>query len=91
MPYSPIGPRWSVSVTGTLELGPCTQIVPQCSSSDVLPRSPRTSCSAAAGVKQVMSTTTSALSPAMAAGKASAKASRSNATRFTELQASSGR
>ena len=47
------------AVTGTRAVRPCTQIVPQCSSSGRAGRSASTRCCADAGVKQIRSTTAS--------------------------------
>src|ERR1039458_677925 len=60
MPYSPQGCRMASSVTGTSVREPCTQMDPQLARSDTRPLNPSTSCSAESGVKQIMSTTTSA-------------------------------
>ena len=86
MPYSPYAVRGSSSVTGTRAARPCTQIVPQCSSSGRAGRSASTRCWADSGVKQIRSTTASGRRPAIRAPNvpAASSASRSAATRSTE-------
>ena len=76
-----VGVRGSSSVTGTRAAGPCTQIVPQCSSSGRVGRSASTSCRADSGVKQTMSTTTSASSAAIRSPNVPAASSASRSTR----------
>jgi hypothetical protein len=57
--------RGSSSVTGTRSAGPCTQMVPQCTSSGRDGRSASVSCRADAAVKQIRSMTASARSAAI--------------------------
>src|SRR5215212_4979207 len=64
VPYSPNGGEVSSSHIGCLTLAPYLQMVPQWIRCSQLPRSGSTSAFAESGVKQIMSTTTSASSAA---------------------------
>jgi hypothetical protein len=92
VPYSPYAVRGSSSVTGTRSAGPCTQMVPQCSSSGLDGRSAPISWRAEPGVKQIRSTTTSGRRSAIRAPNvpASSSASRSTVILVTVSQAGLG-
>ena len=64
VPYSPNGGEVSSSRIGCLTLAPYRQMVPQWTRCPLRPRSASTSAPAESGVKQIMSTTTSASSAA---------------------------
>ena len=64
VPYSPNGGEVSSSRIGCLTLAPYLQMVPQWTRCSVRPRRASTSAAADSGVKQIMSTTTSASSTA---------------------------
>ena len=92
VPYSPYAVRGSSSVTGTRSAGPCTQIVPQCTSSGRDGRSASTSCCAEAAVKHTRSMTASGRRAATRVPNvpAASSASRSTVTRVTALHCGLG-
>ena len=90
-PYSPNGGEVSSSRIGCLTLAPYRQMLPQWTRCSVRPRRASTSATAESGVKQIMSTTTSASSAAtrFPNDPAASSASRSTAICSTSDHASS--
>ena len=80
-----------MEVTGTRSAGPCTQIVPQCTSSGRDGRSASTSCRAAAAVKQIRSITTSGRSAATWVPKVPSASTASRSTVIVVTESHSGR